>query len=161
LMFISWVNWFPTKNKSGSLIVAIMIFLYIFINSDRIQSRGNELPLNLPRKQASATTFVLLRSDTAARARATVEFHCLFGWKRKPKYQYQTRSQKGKQQFCSAACSGRIYPVLPLAASLLPPRPEFTVTDTMDLKNSRRRAASVHMHVCVWKIKRLEKINHQ
>jgi hypothetical protein len=27
LMSISWVNWFPTRNKSGSLIVDIMIFL--------------------------------------------------------------------------------------------------------------------------------------
>jgi hypothetical protein len=26
LMFISWVNWFPTRNKSGSLIVVTMIF---------------------------------------------------------------------------------------------------------------------------------------
>jgi hypothetical protein len=32
LMSISWVNWFPTRNKSGSLIAAIMIFLlYLWI----------------------------------------------------------------------------------------------------------------------------------
>jgi uncharacterized membrane protein YraQ (UPF0718 family) len=40
LMSIPWVNWFPTRNKYRSHIVAIMIFIYhdffvIFINSGR------------------------------------------------------------------------------------------------------------------------------
>jgi hypothetical protein len=42
LMFILWVNWFPTRNKSGSLIVAIMIF-YIYLS---IPTRSNPVETN-------------------------------------------------------------------------------------------------------------------
>jgi uncharacterized BrkB/YihY/UPF0761 family membrane protein len=43
LMSISWVNWFPTRNKSGSLIAAIMIFLlYLWIPAGSNPVETNE-----------------------------------------------------------------------------------------------------------------------
>jgi hypothetical protein len=41
LMSISWVNWFPPRNKFGSLIAAIIIFLLGLVRFRGIQSGRN------------------------------------------------------------------------------------------------------------------------